>query len=305
MEVGCYWAVPIFMMLTGATLMNYREKYDTATFFRKRFARTLIPFLAWSTIVLVWKNSTGQMSKGLDSLQSFAEAVLNYEMEAVYWYFPLLFSIYLLMPLFSALAEPKYRKTLWYAVAVMFLLQSVIPPLANLTGFDWNSTLGLSFNRSFIYVFLGYLLSTCQLKAPQRYMIYLAGIASALFRYGAVFYLSTRDGAKNSVFFGYGYFPAIPLACAVFVWVKQVDWERVLERLRIPVSALAKISACSLGIYLIHKIVMYYELELLSGFGITKTRMIWRFACIPMTYLVALAIVWLGKKIPVVKRLFP
>lgn len=32
-EVICYWAVPIFFMLTGATLMNYRSKYDTKTFF--------------------------------------------------------------------------------------------------------------------------------------------------------------------------------------------------------------------------------------------------------------------------------
>lgn len=30
-----YWAVSVFMMLSGATLMNYREKYDTKTFFKK------------------------------------------------------------------------------------------------------------------------------------------------------------------------------------------------------------------------------------------------------------------------------
>jgi len=35
-EVGCYWAVPVFLMLSGANLMNYREKYSTKTFFKKR-----------------------------------------------------------------------------------------------------------------------------------------------------------------------------------------------------------------------------------------------------------------------------
>ena len=31
-EVLFYWAVPVFLMLTGATLMRYRDRYDTKTF---------------------------------------------------------------------------------------------------------------------------------------------------------------------------------------------------------------------------------------------------------------------------------
>lgn len=32
-----YWAVPIFFMLSGATLIKYRERYDTKHFLRKDF----------------------------------------------------------------------------------------------------------------------------------------------------------------------------------------------------------------------------------------------------------------------------
>lgn len=35
-EVVAYWAVPVFFMLTGATLLDYSERYDTKTFFKKR-----------------------------------------------------------------------------------------------------------------------------------------------------------------------------------------------------------------------------------------------------------------------------
>ena len=56
-----YWAVPVFFMLTGATLLGYRDKYDTKTFFSKRLRRVAVPFLAWSLIALVWKVATGQM----------------------------------------------------------------------------------------------------------------------------------------------------------------------------------------------------------------------------------------------------
>ena len=41
-ETGAYWAVPVFLMLSGATLMNYRENYDTVTFFKKRFSRAVL-----------------------------------------------------------------------------------------------------------------------------------------------------------------------------------------------------------------------------------------------------------------------
>ena len=32
-----YFAVPVFFMISGATLIDYRERYDTKTFFKKRF----------------------------------------------------------------------------------------------------------------------------------------------------------------------------------------------------------------------------------------------------------------------------
>ena len=36
-EVLFYWAVPVFFMLSGATLLNYRERYSTRVFFKERF----------------------------------------------------------------------------------------------------------------------------------------------------------------------------------------------------------------------------------------------------------------------------
>lgn len=54
-ECIMYWAVPVFMMISGATLMNYREKYDTKTFFKKRFMKVFIPFIFWALLCLFGK----------------------------------------------------------------------------------------------------------------------------------------------------------------------------------------------------------------------------------------------------------
>ena len=49
-EALFYFAVPVFFMLTGATLINYRKRYGTGTFFKKRLLKTLVPFIIWSII---------------------------------------------------------------------------------------------------------------------------------------------------------------------------------------------------------------------------------------------------------------
>lgn len=54
-DIVCYFAVPVFLMISGANLMNYRKKYDTKTFFKKRFNRVLIPTIVWITIMTIWK----------------------------------------------------------------------------------------------------------------------------------------------------------------------------------------------------------------------------------------------------------
>ena len=50
----CYFAVPIFFMISGATLMDYRKRYSTEEFFKKRFWKTVVPFLIWSVVGIVW-----------------------------------------------------------------------------------------------------------------------------------------------------------------------------------------------------------------------------------------------------------
>ena len=44
-QVLAYWAVPIYFMITGATLMNYRERYGTKIFFRRRIIKRNSPML--------------------------------------------------------------------------------------------------------------------------------------------------------------------------------------------------------------------------------------------------------------------
>lgn len=126
-EVVCYWAVPIFFMLSGAHLMDYRKRYDTRTFFLKRFSRILIPFFAWSLILYIVRFGYMHPSDGF-GVSEFLSLFLNNGIEGVYWFFFPLIALYLSMPVLSIMVDKPF--VLRYFVAVAFVLQSLIPPFA-------------------------------------------------------------------------------------------------------------------------------------------------------------------------------
>lgn len=52
-ETAFYFAVPIFFMVSGCTLFDYRKRYSTSTYFHKRFGKTVFPFLVWSFLLML------------------------------------------------------------------------------------------------------------------------------------------------------------------------------------------------------------------------------------------------------------
>lgn len=300
-EIIGYWAVPVFIMITGATLLNYRDKYDTKTFFKKRIQRTLIPFLVWSLIILIWKCTTNKFEIKEFTIQNIMSIFLNSSMENIYYFFHIIFSIYLTLPVLSLLTRKEEdRKYIWYMVILAFVTQSFLPIVCKIFGITWNNNLKTPLvGGLLIYVLLGYLLSTKEISKKNRIIIYFLGLASMLVRYFATYYLSTRDGKLNSLFFGYEHFTTVFLAVAVFVFIKNIKWNKIINE-KVLNEYIPKIASCSLGIYLIHKVIMYYEIKFLS---IDVRSLWWRTIGAIATYIISLLLVWIMKKIPKLNKI--
>ena len=294
-----YWAVPIFFMLTGATLMGYREKYSTEVFFKKRLGKTLIPFLAWSLIALVWKTNTEQITPPVGP-RSLFNMVFNTQIIDIYWFFIPLFGIYLCMPLLSLLAENK--RTLAYGVTLAFLLNILGPNLSQSLGIAWNGYMSLSALSGFlIYVAMGWLLKDWSPSLLQKGGIYILGIAGVLVRYFGTIIASDKAGQLINATWGYLNVPSFLESLAVFVLAKSIKWDGLL-RSRGATNVLAKISSCSFGVYLIHMFVFWYGLKIT---GLDGASLLWRAAGPVVAYFLCLCITFIGKQIPYIKRLFP
>ena len=263
-QVICYWAVPVFFMLTGATLMGYRKRCSTKEYFIHRLKRGLAPYLVFGTLLTLvcLKNGTLTIDSAHPALWVL-DIFMNNRMEHIYWFFVVLFGIYLTLPALSVFAREENRRELNYMVAFGILTVSVLPfvnqMISQYLGVIencWNSALSFPMlGGHLIYPVLGYWASVHDFKPKERFACYAAAVFCAVLRYFGLARFSARDGVTNQLYMNYVSFPALFLALGIFVFVRYMFSERfaVSEPVK---KILKECSACSLGVYLIHHYIL-------------------------------------------------
>lgn len=141
-ECLCFWAVPVFFMISGAKLMNYRERHTTKEFIKRRIEKVVIPWLAWSAIFLFLQVIKGSVK--LEEVLSIkvVSLFLNTEIIGVYWFFPALISVYLCIPVLSAISKSEDGDgILKYIVGVTFITTYCLPWLFEILRIEFNRDL--------------------------------------------------------------------------------------------------------------------------------------------------------------------
>lgn len=291
-----YSAVPVFFMLSGAHLCGYRARYSTKEFFRRRWRRLGIPFLFWYALGILYAAVRGLMSRTPAKL--FSE-VFNSSYIAAYWFFFPLLALYLAMPVLSLLTEnPRWRKYLWYMVALGFATHFVAPVISDAAGILYNSRISFPLTGGFVVPALfGWLVAQTEWKRRHRILLYLSAVLSCVLAVFATIFLSARQGASDLRFFAYTAFPSQLTGAALFV---------AFRHLPVRASAAAAkhvqtIGSCCLGVWLMHPFVLILLQILLSDRSVHTAP--WRYAVAPAVYLVCMGAVYLLKKIPVLRRI--
>lgn len=298
-ETLAYWAVPVFFMISGATLMTYRRRYDTKTFLIRRFSKIGIPLLIWIGFFFV-KNLVRGQYEHID-LRFVLNLLLYHNVQNVYWFFAPLFAVYFAMPVLSRLTEN--RTTLKYMAGLGFLTISVLPFACTLVGVNFNPELTFPLTGGYVlHAVTGYLLSTHRFSRKERLAVYGLAVVGLVVRYSHTVSSFLAQGQVDKLTWGYHNWPAFFLAVAIFVFVKQIcqyDW---VNHPKI-VSLTAWLSGASFGIYLIHA---YGMMLIMNKLGIWEGFWQWRLLGPILIYGVCLLIVKLTQKIPWIgKYIFP
>ena len=103
-----HFAVPVFFMISGTTLLEYRARYSTKAFFKKRFTKTGIPFVFWSLFYLLVPTVFGKAP--LPTFEAVRNGIFNNGANNVFWFFYVIFGIYLSMPAFFRVSPDFYSR---------------------------------------------------------------------------------------------------------------------------------------------------------------------------------------------------
>ena len=268
--------VPLFVMITGALLLPVRG--DASTFYKKRIPRVFYPFLIWSVLYNLFPWITGLLGLNpqiiLDFFPYAGEEVMrqsfsvsleyilmipfNFSILAVHmWYIYLLIGLYLYLPVFSAWVEKaSERAKLMFLLAwgVTLLLPYYYQFVSN---YLWGTCSWNSFGMLYAFAgFNGYLLLGHYLKNLEWSLKKTLTIGIPMFAVGyAVTFLGFRHitalpeytDEMLELFFTYCSLNVVMMMIPVFMLAKKVKVNS--ERMK---KALANLTVCGFGIYMIH-----------------------------------------------------
>lgn len=287
------WAVPVFIMISGALLLSSDRDFNCEHYLRKRLSKVALPFIGWSLIYAF----VGGFVEGSWSSAETIKIIGNSPNEPVWyhlWFFYDFIPLYFVIPFLILLLKKISPELIKLAVVTWLLL------------FLMNWLKVESFLRQNLILYTGYLILGWYLvnrdnSKELKYWL-IAGVSMLLLNFFGSWQLAIDSGQYRSFYMGYKTLNTVLIAVMLFV-LAQTYADKIQGKLRILISIIAKYS---LGIYLLHPLLLIPVRNLDNGyydwFGSN-------WLAIPIITLLVLFLsllfTMLLVKIPVFKRLVP
>src|SRR5208337_1005612 len=127
--------VPLFVMLTGALLLQPSKNESLSVFFKKRWARIGLPWIFWGGAYFAWDFLVEHQAF---TSSAIIQGILNgpyYQ----FWYLYMLVGLYLLTPILRIFIAHADQTIIKYFVILWFLGVAIIPVFGLLTTYQLSS----------------------------------------------------------------------------------------------------------------------------------------------------------------------
>lgn len=244
------WCVPVFVMVSGALLLDPRKQEDINIFYRKRLSRILFPIIFWSLFFLLWSSLKGAM-KGkpltiLELVKNLASGKPYYHL----WFLYMIAPLYLVTPFLRKIISASSRNEIKLLVVISFVVVQ-INNIANFWRPDNQADIFINWFLSYIpYFLLGYLIQTDDSGYP-RYILWGIFVSTIILTAIGCWTLATKEGLTAGLYF-YNYFSVtvIPMSISALYILKTYNKPIAGDQLTKLISKL------TLGVYLIHPITL-------------------------------------------------
>lgn len=299
-ECLCYFAVPMFFMISAIKLLDFFDRYSLREYLVKRIQKILIPFLAWNFIAVACKLLIGALELDSISLRFLYQGITGSTIIDIFWFFSSLFILYLSLPLFAAVEKVKRKTVFTYLTITGFVLNILIPFIKNVFNLDLNAPYSvMAVAGVLIWIPLGWLLHSCALSHLQKTIVYIFGIMGLLMHIVGTYQLSMKAGEIVGTFKGYQNVPCILYSAAMFVLLKDIG--SILMKGKY--AAFIKwLGGYTFAIYLIQFLLLAF-VSLKTN--IDQTTMAYRLGAPFVFAPIIIIITWCIRRIPVLRAIVP
>ncbi|WP_298441653.1 acyltransferase family protein [uncultured Ferrimonas sp.] len=283
------WAVPVFIMLSGALLLFPSTPLNAQRYLQRRVAKVVVPFLAWSLIYcLISGGQSGDWQHTWDAILALPKSPSWYHLWFFYDFIPLYFVIPLLGALLAKMSTEQIKLLLvaWLLLTLTQWLRIDTPLRINLL------------------LYSGYLLLGWFLHQQRQYWRWWLGLGGVMLLVNVVGsgWAAELKGGYSAKYMSYKTLNTALIAAMVFVLAQRYGY-RVSRALHRPILSLSRYS---LGIYLLHPLLLIPIRPIDNGvyhwFGHPLL-------AIPLLSVMVLLLSWLlvaaVSKIPIIKQLVP
>lgn len=295
-----YCAVPLFFMITGATLIDYRERYDTKTFFKKRLLKVIIPLIIWSIIYFIINFFKGKFSINDLSFKFVFEYFFLVKTNPIFWFFVVIIGIYLAIPVISLIPQESRRKAFLYIIIITFIFNQFLPDLLYHLNLNYNYDLKfpLTYSGWISFIFIGYYIDKYEIVKKHRVIIYVLGIIGFLTMVVPTIFISYHKNESCSWFDEYYDAPCVLYSASVFLFFKsKINNNQIVTKI---MPFFNFVAPTTLGIYVLHiairDFLRYFYTYSYFGMNLVLTLSI---------LTICFIVVKIVQKIPGLRHIFP
>lgn len=244
------FAVPLFIMISGALLLNSKKEENTKDFLKKRLLKVVIPFLFWSVAYILFNAHLAHNYKNINVVY-ILKTILAGPVYFHLWFVYAIIPLYLITPIIKKGVNNLNNSQFKY----LFLLWG-LTTFHTYIGYFFKINVGIYINNisGFIGYFIsGYYIYKSDISRKQRKIWYLIGVISLMFTIIETRLLSIQNGVFNQFFYDSMQPNIILITVAVFIFLKYHKFKNIHGR-----DMITKLSNVCFPVYLMHPLVLHY-----------------------------------------------
>ncbi|NOY73242.1 MAG: acyltransferase family protein, partial [Gammaproteobacteria bacterium] len=119
------WCVPVFVMISGALLLDPNKQENLLTFYTKRCSRIFVPILCWSIFFLAWFCLKSVVKDNEVTSIELLKRLLSGKPHYHMWFLYMILSLYLFTPFFRKIVAHSTKKELIFFIVIVFIMSAL------------------------------------------------------------------------------------------------------------------------------------------------------------------------------------